>query len=334
VVDTQAFGTRRLVEEEGYEWVSHSIWPKTVREESKRVVIGNKQCSLPYSASRLNVSAMSYGAISDAAIRALNKGAKQGGFYTNTGEGGVSRFHLEHGGDIVWNIGTGYFGCRDRKTGRFDPQQFVDRAKEPGNAIKMIELKLSQGAKPAHGGLLPGAKVTSFIAEARGVAVGEDCHSPASHAEFQDPRGLVLFVQRLRELSGGKPVGFKLCMGRPAEVAAIVGAMVELQIYPDFITVDGSEGGTGAAPPEFSNHVGWPLSDAVTFIHNTLEGAGVREHVKIIASGKILSGFSMVRTAALGADVMNSARAMLFSIGCIQSVSTAGPASASASASS
>jgi len=316
--DTMAFGTRRAVYEEGYEWVSHSVWPTEVLDQNKRVLIGNDDCKQPYDASRLNISAMSYGALSDRAIRALNRGAKLGNFYHNTGEGGISRFHLEEGGDIVWNIGTGYFGCRDPKTADFDPVQFTDRASHPH--VKMIELKISQGAKPAHGGMLPGEKVTEAIAEARGIRVGETCNSPPKHSAFHDPRSLVLFIQNLRELSGGKPVGFKLCMGRPAEITAIIGAMIEQDIFPDFITIDGSEGGTGAAPPEFSNHVGWPLVDSLTFINNVLIGAGVRDRVRLIASGGVLSGFSMVRTMALGADVMNSARAMLFSLGCIQAL--------------
>jgi len=316
--DTIPFGTRRNVYEEGFEWLSHSCWPKEVREDKKRHLIGNSACKQPYNACRLNISGMSYGAISSNAILALNRGAKMGNFYHNTGEGGISKYHLEEGGDIVWNIGTGYFGCRDRKTGRFDSDMFKDRATM--DTVKMIEIKLSQGAKPAHGGMLPGSKVTKIIAEARGVNEGETCLSPPSHSAFSDPRSLIRFVDHLRELSGGKPIGFKMCMGRPQEIAAIVGAMIELDVYPDFITVDGSEGGTGAAPPEFSNHVGWPLVDALTYTNNLLVGAGVRDRVTVIAAGGILSAFSMARTMALGADVMNSARAMLFALGCIQAL--------------
>lgn len=315
--DTQPFGTRRDVYLEGYEWVNQSVWPTEVAEQHKRVTIGNHDCKQPYSASRLNVSGMSYGALSDNAILALNEAAKNGNFYHNTGEGGVSRFHLQPGGDIVWNIGTGYFGCR-AKDGTFDAPQFQDRASNP--AVKMIEIKLSQGAKPGHGGMLPGIKVTEAIAEARGVAVGETCNSPPSHSAFSDARGLIRFVDHLRDLSGGKPVGFKFCMGKPTEVAAIIGAMREMDVYPDFITIDGAEGGTGAAPSEFSNHLGFPLLDALQFVNNMLVGAEVRDNVKVIASGKIITGFSMVRAHALGADVCNSARAMMFALGCIQAL--------------
>ncbi|GBG25880.1 Ferredoxin-dependent glutamate synthase [Hondaea fermentalgiana] len=315
--DTQPFGTRRDVYTEGYEWVNQSIWPCEVAEEKKRVTIGNHDCKQPYSASRLNISAMSYGALSDNAILALNEAAKAGNFYHNTGEGGVSRFHLQPGGDIVWNIGTGYFGCRN-KNGTFDAAQFSDRVADP--RIKMVEIKISQGAKPGHGGMLPGIKVTEKIAEARGVEVGETCNSPPGHSAFKDARGLIRFVDHLRELSDGKPVGFKLCMGKPTEIAAIIGAMREMDVYPDFITVDGAEGGTGAAPSEFSNHIGFPLQDALQFVNNMLVGADVRDNVKVIASGKVITGFSMVRAHALGADVCNSARAMMFALGCIQAL--------------
>ncbi len=318
VDDTLAFGTRKDVYEEGYEWINHSLFPTKVNEEHKRVTIGGKDCKQPYSSSRLNISGMSYGAISENAILALNTAAKSGSFYHNTGEGGVSRFHDAPGGDIVWNIGTGYFGCRDSKTHSFDPAKFRDQASRPN--IKMIEIKLSQGAKPAHGGMLPGSKVTEAIAEARGIQVGETCYSPPYHSAFSTVRGLLRFIVQLRELSGGKPIGIKLCMGKSSDVAAIVAAMLDMKVYPDFITIDGGEGGTGAAPNEFSNHVGWPLVDALMFVNNLLLGTGLREELKIIASGKILSGFSMLRTTALGADVMNSARAFMFALGCIQSL--------------
>lgn len=316
--DTQSFGTRRDLTLEGSEFIAHSMWPKKVAAGKDRLLIGNKDCKQPYSASRLNISAMSYGALGGSAISALNKGAQMGGFYHNTGEGGISRFHNEGGGDLVWNVGTGLFGCRDPVTKGFDAAQFKARAS--ADNVKMIEIKISQGAKPSHGGLLPGSKVTPEIAEARGIRVGETCNSPPGHDSFSDERGLLEFVAQLRELSGGKPVGFKICMGRPTEMAAIVAAMVETEIFPDFITLDGAEGGTGAAPPEFSNHVGWPLSDALLFVNNLLIGAGVREHVKIIVAGRILSSFSMVRAISLGADATNAARAFLFSLGCVQAL--------------
>lgn len=316
-IDTMPLGTRRDVYGDNYEWANHSLWPKVVKEEFKRVTIGGPHCKQPYSAALLNISAMSFGALSDNAILALNSAAKLGGFYHNTGEGGISTFHRRPGGDIVWNVGTGYFGCRN-KDGTFSESKFVENATNP--QVKMIEIKLSQGAKPGHGGLLPGAKVTEFIAEARGVAVGEDCNSPAAHSAFEGPEGLIRFVQRLRDLSGGKPVGFKLCVGHPAEVASIVQAMLKLDITPDFITIDGGEGGTGAAPPEYSNHMGTPLVEGLTLVHNLLIGAGLRHRVRIISAGKVVSGFSLVKQLALGADLCNCARGMMFALGCIQAL--------------
>jgi len=315
VTDTQPFGTRRNVYETGYEWANHSMYPKTVNHEHARVLVGGKDCKKPYSASLLNVSGMSYGALSDNAILALNTGAKLGGFYHNTGEGGISKFHLEPGGDLVWNLGTGYFGCRN-PDGTFSLEKFKTASGDP--RVKMVEIKLSQGAKPGHGGLLPGSKVTKLIAEARGVNPGEDCNSPPQHSAFKDAAGLVRFIKTLREASGGKPIGFKLCVGRAEEFCALVNAMVEADTFPDFITVDGGEGGTGAAPPEFSNSVGTPLREGLTLVNSVLIGAGVRHHVKIICSGKVTSGFSIVRLIALGADLTNAARAMMFSLGCIQ----------------
>eukprot|EP01134_Creolimax_fragrantissima_P007849 CFRG7849T1 len=314
---TLPFGTRRQVYKEGYEWIVHSMWPKHVVKENERIMIGGKHCKQPYEAALLNVSGMSYGALSDNAILALNKAAKLGGFYHNTGEGGISEFHLRPGGDIVWNVGTGYFGCRT-SDGKFDPEKFKKTAS--AEAVKMIEIKLSQGAKPSHGGMLPGSKVTKFIAEARGVNVGEECLSPPSHSAFSTPLELMDFIKQLRELSGGKPIGFKLCVGRPEEFASLVHAMIEKDCAPDFITVDGSEGGTGAAPPEFTNSVGMPLIEGLTFVNDLLIGAGIRDQIKIIAAGKVISGFSIVRNLALGADVCNSARAMMFALGCIQSL--------------
>jgi len=316
--DTMSFGTRRDVYVEGYEWVAHSIWPVSVPAEHQRTMIGNKECKQKFLACRLNVSGMSYGALSENAILALNTAAKMGNFYHNTGEGGISRFHNEPGGDLVWNIGTAYYGCRDKTTGGFDPVKFKDRAS--ADNVKMIEIKLSQGAKPGHGGMLPGAKVTPAIAEARGLKVGEPSNSPPRHSAFSNHRELVEFISRLSDLSGGKPIGLKMCLGKPAEFAALVAAMIEMDYYPSFITLDGSEGGTGSAPQEFSNHIGYPLHDALAFVNNILIGAGVREHVKVICAGKILSGFSMVRAHCLGADVCNAARAMMFALGCIQSL--------------
>jgi glutamate synthase domain-containing protein 2 len=317
--DTMPFGTQLDVYEEGYEWMSHSIAPKDFHklDHSPRVLIGNKDCQQPYSASIFNVSAMSFGSLSSNAIRALNAGAKIGGFAHNTGEGGMSRHHLEEGGDIIWQIGTGYFGARD-ENGNFSPEVFAKNAATP--QVKMIELKLSQGAKPGHGGILPAKKNTPEIAAIRHVMPNTTVYSPPFHSAFNSPRELVQFIAQMRTLSGGKPVGFKLCIGRKSEFIAICKAMIELDSYPDFITVDGGEGGTGAAPQEFSNHVGAPLLDGLAFVHNMLVGFNIRQHIRIIASGKILSGFHMLRALALGADACNSARAMMMALGCIQAL--------------
>ncbi|MFL5812827.1 MAG: FMN-binding glutamate synthase family protein [Bdellovibrionia bacterium] len=317
VTDTVPFGTQTDVYETGYEWINHSLVPKPVLKEEPRVRIGGKDCRQPYFASVFNVSAMSYGSLSSNAVRALNRGAKLGGFYHNTGEGGLSPYHLEDGGDIVWQIGTGYFGCRDAH-GNFDEENFRKRATLP--QVKMIELKLSQGAKPGHGGILPAAKVTEEIAEIRGVAQGKDVLSPPAHSAFSTPRGLLEFLARLRELSGGKPVGFKLCLGKHREFLGICKAMLQTGILPDFITVDGGEGGTGAAPMEFADSIGTPLNDGLIFIHNSLVGIGVRDQIKIICSGKITTGFAIASKLALGADLCNSARGMMFAIGCIQAL--------------
>ncbi len=318
-MDTMPFGTQLDVYEEGYEWMSHSISPKDFHQldHKPRVTIGNKDCKQPYSASIFNVSAMSFGSLSSNAIEALNAGAKIGNFAHNTGEGGLSPYHLKHEGDIIWQIGTGYFGCRD-DDGNFSGELFAKKAAAP--QVKMIELKLSQGAKPGHGGILPAKKNTPEIAAIRHVKPGTTVYSPPFHSAFSNPRELVLFIQRMRELSGGKPVGFKLCIGRKSEFIGICKAMIELNIYPDFITVDGGEGGTGAAPQEFSNHVGAPLLDGLAFVHNMLNGFNIRQHIKIIASGKILSGFHLLRAIALGADACNSARAMMMALGCIQAL--------------
>jgi glutamate synthase domain-containing protein 2 len=314
-LDKRPFGTQYDVYENRYEWLHHSMSPKAVVAEPFRIAIGGPDCARPYSASVLNISAMSYGALSANAIRALNKGARIGGFAHDTGEGGISPFHKEHGGDLIWEIGSGYFGCRTAD-GRFLPDRFAEVAADP--QVKMIEIKLSQGAKPGHGGVLPGAKVTAEIARIRGVAKGRDCISPSRHSAFDTPFELVGFIGELRRLSGGKPVGFKLCLGHPWEFMAIVKAMLATGITPDFIVVDGKEGGTGAAPLEFMDHIGAPLRDGLTFVHSALVGAGLRDRIRIGASGKITSGFDMARTMALGADWCNAARGFMFAVGCIQ----------------
>ena len=317
VLDTVPFGTKRLVESVGYEWIAHSLEPKHPGRESAHVIIGKERCAHPYKSSMFNVSAMSFGSLSYKAILSLNRGAAMGGFSHNTGEGGVSPYHSKHGGDLVWQIGTGYFGCRT-EDGGFDPDKFAKQCE--ARSIKMIEIKLSQGAKPAHGGILPGEKVSEEIAAIRGVEVGVTVASPPSHSAFKGPKGLLEFVTKLRELSGGKPVGFKLCVGQRPQFLAIVKAMIETGLGPDFITVDGGEGGTGAAPLEFSNSVGMPLTDGLTFVHNALIGAGLRDGIKIISAGKIATGFHIARQLALGADLCNSARSMMFALGCIQAL--------------
>lgn len=314
--DTRPFGTIFEVNRDGYEWVNHSLSPRHPTDISPRVKVGGSHCDQPYMASPLNISAMSFGSLSKNAIMALNRGAKKGGFYHNTGEGGLSPYHLEPGGDICWQIGTGYFGCRDGE-GNFDAAAFSKKAALP--VVKMIEIKLSQGAKPGHGGILPAAKLTEEIAAIREVPMGQDVISPAAHSAFSTPRGLLEFVQKLRELSNGKPVGFKLCIGRRDQFLAICKAMLETGITPDFITVDGGEGGTGAAPVEMTNSVGTPLRDALIFVDRALIGVGLRDQVRIIASGKMFSAFHMLRSMALGADIVNSARGMMLALGCIQS---------------
>ncbi len=315
-IDKRPFGTQKDVYGDSYEWINHSMTPAPRNDPATfRITVGGPHCTQPYSLSVLNISAMSFGALSANAVRALNKGALLGDFAHDTGEGGVSLYHLEHGGDLIWNIGSGYFGCRDAQ-GNFSEEKFAERAGLP--AIKMIEIKLSQGAKPGHGGMLPGSKVTPEIAQARGIPVWQDCNSPAQHSAFNTPIELMYFIQRLRELSGGKPVGFKLCVGHPWEWFAIAKAMLKTGITPDFIVVDGAEGGTGAAPVEFVNHVGTPLREGLRLVHNTLVGIGLREQVKLGASGKLISAFDMARIMALGADWCNSARAFMFAVGCIQ----------------
>jgi glutamate synthase domain-containing protein 2 len=319
--DKRPFGTQLDVYQGGYEWINHSIQPAPVSSHDFRIEIGNHPDSpraQPYSASVFNVSAMSFGALSANAILALNGGARKGGFMHDTGEGSISPYHRENGGDLVWEIGSGYFGCRD-ENGRFSEERFVANACTP--QVKMIELKLSQGAKPGHGGVLPGSKVSLEIAATRGVLPGVDCISPANHSAFSTPLEMLAFIERLRNLSGGKPVGFKLAIGHPWEFFGIVKAMLLSGITPDFIVVDGSEGGTGAAPVEFTDHVGTPLQEALLMVHNTLVGAGLRERVKIGASGKIITAFDIARTLALGADWCNSARGFMFALGCVQSQS-------------
>lgn len=313
-VDSQPFGSDLDFYGEEYELTTHSMAAKTLDGTKFRTKIGNAQCKRPYDASLLNVSAMSFGSLSGKAIRALNKGAEMGGFYHDTGEGGLSEHHRAYNGDLVWELGTGYFGCRD-KNGRFDPGLFRETAQS--DQVKMIEIKLSQGAKPGHGGVLPGAKVTPEIARARQIPVGEECVSPGSHPEFDTPVGMMEFVARLRELSDGKPIGLKLCVGHPWELLAVCKASLETGIRPDFIVVDGAEGGTGAAPEEFSDNVGLPLRDGLIMVRNALVGAGLRKDIAIGASGKVFSAFSMANNLALGADWCNSARAFMFSLGCV-----------------
>ncbi len=317
VLATLPFGTRADVYSTGYTWIAHSMVPTHPLPSAGRILVGEKRCKHPYDASIFNISAMSYGSLSKNAVLALNKGAKLSGFAHNTGEGGVSPYHLEAGGDLVWQVGTGYFGCR-AEDGGFSEERFVETVKAP--SIKMIELKLSQGAKPGHGGILPAKKVTLEISQIRGVPMGQDVNSPPGHSAFSTPRGLIEFVTRLRELSGGRPVGIKVCIGHPGEFLAVVKAMVETGEGPDFITVDGGEGGTGAAPLEFSNSVGAPLRDGLLLVDDALRGAGLRNELKIFSAGKIATGFNVLEQLALGADACNSARGMMFALGCIQAL--------------
>lgn len=316
VLDKRPFGSQLGMYEEGFEWMNHSLTPSKLSSSDFRIVIG-KNCDKPYSASVFNISAMSFGSLSANAILSLNTGAKKGGFYHDTGEGSISRYHRQAGGDLVWEIGSGYFGCR-HPDGSFNPDMFRENARL--DQVKMIEVKLSQGAKPGHGGILPGEKVTQEIAEARGVQVGEDCVSPASHSAFSNPVELLEFLEQLRELSGGKPVGFKLAIGHPWEWFAIVKAMLATGKKPDFIVVDGGEGGTGAAPLEFINRLGMPMTEALLLVHNTLVGTNLREDIAIGAAGKITSAFNIARTLALGADWCNAARGYMFALGCIQAL--------------
>ncbi len=315
--DKRPFGTQLDVGAEGYEWINHSIAPTKLATHDFRIPVGlvANGCSQPYQMSVFNISAMSFGALSANAILALNQGAKRGGFAHDTGEGSISAHHRLHGGDLVWEVGSGYFGCRN-EDGTFNADKFSTNAKDP--QVKMIELKLSQGAKPGHGGVLPGPKVTAEIAAARGVPVGVDCVSPAAHSAFSTPTEMMHFIARLRELSGGKPIGFKLCIGHPWEWFAIVKAMLATGITPDFIVVDGAEGGTGAAPLEFTDHVGAPLQEGLLLVHNTLQGVNLRSRIRLGCAGKVVSAFDITRMMALGADWCNSARGFMFALGCIQ----------------
>jgi glutamate synthase domain-containing protein 2 len=316
VHDAQPFGTVKDVGAVGYGWISHSIRPKALSDHDFRVTIGGPDCQQPYSASVFNISGTSFGALSANAIMAFNLGAKLGGFAHNTGEGSISKHHRRYGGDTIWQVATGYFGCRTAD-GRFDPELFRKQAVEP--QIKMIEIKLSQGAKPGHGGVLPKAKITAEIAETRGVSRDQDCVSPPAHSAFTTPLEFMAFISRLRELSGGKPIGIKMAIGHRFEFLAIVKSMLETGVSPDFIVVDGGEGGTGAAPAELSNHVGLPLHDGLSFVHNALVGAGLRERIKLGASGKLVTAYDLCRVFAIGADYALSARSFMFAVGCIQS---------------
>lgn len=317
VSDTIAFGSLIDMYEVGYEWVNHSLKPVHVDPNNLKVKIGGPNCTTPYESSIFYISGMSYGALSSAAVRALNTGACKGGFIQNTGEGGLSPYHLEAGGDLIWQVGTGYFGCRDLE-GNFDAAMFKDKACHPN--VKMIELKLSQGAKPGHGGILPAEKVTPEVAKIRCVPMGKDILSPPAHSTFTTPIGLLEFLQQLRQMSGGKPTGIKLCVGKRREFLAICKAIVETGLYPDFVTVDGGEGGSGATPLEFASHIGCPSKEALIFVHNALVGFGIRDKIKISANGKISTGFGIVNRIALGADMCGAARAFMMSIGCIQAL--------------
>jgi len=316
VLDAQPFGTVENVDAAGYGWISHSLLARTNEDHDFRIRIGGEGCAQPYDASVLNISGTSFGAVSGHAIMALNKGAKLGGFAHNTGEGSISPYHRRYGGDIIWQVASGYFGCRTTE-GKFDPDRFRDQAVDP--QIKMIEVKLSQGAKPGHGGVLPKAKITAEIAETRGVPMGRDCVSPPRHTAFSTPLELMAFIAQLRELSGGKPVGLKTAVGHRFQFLAIVKAMIATGEGPDFIVIDGGEGGTGAAPSELSDHVGLPLTLGLSFAESALVGAGVRDRLKLGASGKLVSGYDLCRAFAIGADYVLSARDFMFAIGCIQS---------------
>ncbi len=316
-LSTLPFGTQHNVYDVGYEWINHSLNAKKVNPADLRVTIGGPDCKQPYNASILNISAMSYGSLSKNAVQALNKGAKLGGFAHNTGEGGLTQYHLMHDGDVIWQIGTGYFGARTLE-GNFDPVLFQEKANHKN--VKMIEIKLSQGAKPGHGGMLPGEKVNEEIAQIRNVPIGKDVLSPPGHSAFTSPMEMMDFISELRTLSGGKPIGIKLCIGKRREFISICKAMVESGILPDYVDIDGGEGGTGAAPLEYSDHIGSPLVEALIFAHNTLVGYNLRDKIKVICSGKIITGFDIIKNIAIGADLCYSARGMMMAIGCIQAL--------------
>ena len=316
-LDSHPFGTELDVYSDEYQWLAHSMRPRADIPTEWRVDVGSSQCTRPYSAALLNISAMSFGSLSAHAVMALNKGAAVGNFYQDTGEGGICSYHRTYGGDLVWEIGSGYFGCRN-DDGHFDPARFADNAQ--GDQVKMIEIKLSQGAKPGHGGILPGAKVSPEIAAARGVPVGKDCISPPAHSTFSTPIGMIEWAAQLRELSGGKPVGIKLCVGQPHEVFAVMKAMLQTGIRLDYIVIDGAEGGTGAAPVEFSNRVGAPLREGMMVMRNALVGCDLKGEIKLAAAGKIVSGAGLAMNMGLGADWCNAARAFMFALGCVQSM--------------
>lgn len=317
-LDAHPFGTEHNITEPGYFYAEHAIAAITPDIKHTRITIGGQDCTQPYSSSRINISGMSFGALSGNAIQALNLGAKYANMAHNTGEGGISNHHKKHGGDIIFQVGTGYFGCRN-KDGSFSLETFSQEATL--SAVKMIEIKISQGAKPSHGGWLPGPKIDAEIAETRGIEIGKDCHSPASHQTFTTPLELMTFIATLREHSQGKPIGFKLCVGKKSDFMGICKAMLATQIKPDFITIDGAEGGTGAAPLEFSNRFGLPGDEGLNFVHNTLVGCNLRDDIHLITSGHIATAFDVIKKMALGADVCHIARAMMFSLGCIQAMS-------------
>lgn len=316
-LDTHPFGTEHDISDRGYEFIHHSLNVKKVAKECGRILVGGPNCKKPYNASRINISGMSFGALSKNAVMAMNLGAKLGNFLQTTGEGGLTEYHLKHGGDLTWQLGTGYFGCRTLD-GKFDDQQFIEKANL--DVVKMIEIKISQGAKPSHGGLLPADKINEEISRFRGVPMGQDCLSPPTHSEFSTPIELMHFIQKLREQTGGKPVGFKLCIGKRTEFMGMCKAMLKTGITPDFITIDGAEGGTGAAPLEFSNRFGMPINEGLAFAHNCLVGTNLRDKIRVIASGKVASGFDVIVKLALGANMVNIARPMMFSVGCIQAL--------------
>ena len=311
----KSFGTELDVRQSGYEFLTHSVAPAPVADSEHRVRIGGPDCTQPYDASLFNISSMSYGALSANAVKAMGAGAAKGGFLHETGEGGLTHFHLDSGADIGWEFGSGYFGCRTLD-GKFSPEEFRKKALLP--QIKVITLKLSQGAKPGLGGVLPAPKVTEEIAQIRGVPAHQDCISPPSHSAFSTPRELMEFIGELRRLADGKPVGFKLCVGTRTDVLALCKAMLETGIRPDYILVDGAEGGTGAAPLEYQDHMGTPLTEGLLIVHEALVGAGLRDTIRIGAAGKVASGHDIVRRLIQGADFCLAARPMMMAVGCIQ----------------